>query len=66
MLIGELIGMLHRPSVVRPPFSKIFSKTAWPIEAKFQVAPPWVGGTKVCSGHLGHMKKSSSPEPKCQ
>ena len=38
--------------------------------------PAWVGGTKVCSGHLGHMtkvtampiygknsSKSSSPEP---
>ena len=38
--------------------------------------PPWIGGTKVCSRHLGHMtrmaatpiygknpSKSSSPEP---
>ena len=45
------------PSSVRhrPPFSNIFSETAWPIEAKFHVEPPWVGGTKVCSGRLGHM-----------
>ena len=54
--------MVRRPSVVvrrRPSLtiSKIFfSKTAWPIKAKFYVEPPWVGGTKVCSRHLGHMK----------
>ena len=61
----------------RPQCSNIFfSETAWPIKAKFYVEPPWVGGTKVCSRHLGHMtkmavtpimvktlKKSSSPEP---
>ena len=47
-----------RPSVVRPSstISNIFfSKTAWPIKAKFYVEPPWEGGTKVCSRHLGHM-----------
>ena len=57
-------------------FSKIFSsKTTWPIKTIF-VEPPWVGGTKVCLRHLGHMtkmaatpiygkspQKSSSPEP---
>ena len=48
------------PSVVHPPFSKIFSKTDRPIEAKFHVEPPWVGGTKVCSGHLGHMTKAAA------
>ena len=35
---GELIvyPSSRRPSVVRPPFSKIFSsETAWPIKAKF-------------------------------
>ena len=52
-------------SVVCPlsvqPFSKIFfSKTTWPIEAKFHVEPPWVGGTKVCSGHLGHVTKMAA------
>ena len=54
--------MLHRPlSVVHPPFSKIFfSKTAGPIEAKFHVETPWVGGTKVCSGDLRHMTKMAA------
>ena len=36
-----------RPSI-RPQCSKIFSKTAW------------VGGTKVCSRHLGHMTKMAA------
>ena len=54
-----------------------FLETAFPIEAKFYVEPPWNGGTKVCSNGLGHMtkmaampiygqnlkKKSSSLEP---
>ena len=84
-LTGELIGNpwsgAGRPSVRRPSvrpfaFSNIPSETAWPIKAKFYVEPPWVGGTKVCSRHLGHMtkmaatpiygknpSKSSSPEP---
>ena len=66
-LIGELIvypwsGVRRRPSVVRrtssvvrrPQCSNIFfSETAWPIKAKFYVEPPWVGGTKLCSRHLG-------------
>ena len=63
-LIGELIGFSLsgvRPSSVRPQCSKIFfSKTAWPIKAKFYVEPPWVGGTKVCSRHLGHMTKMAT------
>ena len=33
------------------------SETSGPIKAKFIVEPPWVGGTKVCSRHLGHMTK---------
>ena len=67
---GELIGYPWsgvRPSVrpssvvVRSQCSKIFfSKTAWPIKAKFYVEPPWVGGTKVCSRHLGHMTKMAA------
>ena len=61
-LSQRLIGELVRPFVVvvrrRPQYSKIFfSKTAWPIKAKFYVEPPWEGGTKVCSRHLGHMTK---------
>ena len=66
-LIGELIvyqwsGVRRRPSVVRrPQCSNIFfSQTAWPIKAKFYVEPPWVGGTKFCSRHLGHMTKMAS------
>ena len=54
-----------------------FLETGWPIEAKFDVEPPWDGGTICCSNSIGHMtnmatmpiygkslKKSSSPEPK--
>ena len=80
-LTGELIGFpwsgVRPSSVVRPStISNVFSsETAWPIKAKFSVEPPWVGGTKVCSWHLGHMTKmaatpiyvntlqKSSPEP---
>ena len=37
-------------------FSNVFSlDMARPIEAKFHVAPPWDGRTKVCSNGLGHM-----------
>ena len=52
-LIGELIVypwsvVRRRPSVLRPQCSNIFfSETAWPIKAKFYVAPPWEGGMKV-------------------
>ena len=60
-------------------FSNIFSsETTGPIEAKFDMEPPWDGGTKICSNGPGHMtkmaampiymvktlKKASSPEPK--
>ena len=37
-----------------------FSKTACRIKAKFYVEPPWVGGMKVCSRHLGHMTKMAA------
>ena len=68
-LIGELIG--YSWSGVRPSSSVVvhrrsqcskifFSKTAWPIKAKFYVEPLWVGGTKVCSRHLGHMTKMAA------
>ena len=66
-LIGELIvypwSGVRRPSasVVCPQCSNIFfSKTAWPIKAKFYVEPPWVGGTKLCLQHLGHMTKMAA------
>ena len=59
-------------------FSNVFFlETAKPIEAKFQMEPPWDMGTKVYSNFPGHMtnmavmpifdknlKKSSSLEPK--
>ena len=67
-LIGELIvypwsGVRRRPSssVRRPQCSNIFfSGTAGPIKTKFYVEPPWVGGTKFCSRHLGHMTKMAA------
>ena len=67
-LIGELIvyqwSGVHRlrlPSVVRPQCSNIFFlQTAWQIKTKFYVEPPWVGGTKFCSRHLGHMTKMAA------
>ena len=58
--------MLRRPADARPSiswrsqFSNIFSETAWPIKAKCYVEPPWIGGTKVCPRHLGHMTKMAS------
>ena len=65
------------PSVVRrSQCSNIFfSETTWSIKAKFYMEPSWVGGTKFCSRHVGHMTKmaatpiygknlqKSSPEP---
>ena len=33
------------------------SETALPIKAKFYVAPPWEGGTKVYINGPGHMTK---------
>ena len=60
---GELIvyPSSRRPSVVRPPFQKIFfSETAWPIKAKFYVEPPWEGGTKVYINGPGHMTKMAA------
>ena len=62
---GPASVVVVRPSVVRLPqcSSIFFSENAWPIEAKFYVAPPWVGGTKFCSQHLGHMTKmAATPE----
>ena len=38
-------------------FIFFFLETAWPIEAKFYVEPPWDGGTKVWSNGLYHMTK---------
>ena len=57
--------MVRRPSGVnrRPSFTMLkdlLLQTAWPIKAKFYVEPPWVGGTKVCSLHVGHMTKMAA------
>ena len=54
---GELIGYpwsgVGRLSVRRPSFTIsniFFSKTTWPIKAKFNVESPWVRGTKFVCG----------------
>ena len=64
---GELIvypcsGVRPSSSVVRSStISNIFSsETAWPIKAKFNVEPPWEGGTKVCINGPGHMTKMAA------
>ena len=56
------IPMVRRPSYVvhRSQCSNIFSESAWPIKAKFYVEPPWEGGTKFCSRHVGHMTKMAA------
>ena len=42
-------------------FSNIFSsEITGPIEDKFHMEPPWVGGTKVCSNGPGHMTKMAA------
>ena len=53
-----------------------FLETAWLVETKFFVEPPWDGGMKICSTGPSHMTKmaimpiygknlkNSSPEPK--
>ena len=42
-------------------FSNIFSsETTGPIKAKFHMASPWDGGTKVCSNSPGHMTKMAA------
>ena len=58
---GDLI--VYPWSGVRPSstISNIFfSETAWQLKAKFYVEPYWVGGTKVCSLHFGHMTKMAT------
>ena len=53
--------MVRRPSVRRLPFSKIlFSKTAWPIKAKFHMEPQWDRGMKVCLRGLCHITKMAT------
>ena len=38
----------------------LIEKPKLPIKAKFYVEPPWIGGTKFCSRHLGHMTKMAA------
>ena len=67
-LIGELIvypcsGVRRcRCRRCRPPFSNGFtSETAWPIETKFYLEPPWEGrGAKVYINGPGHMTKMAA------
>ena len=50
-----------RPSVRRPPFSKIFfSETAWPIKAKFYMKHLWEGRTNVFINNPCHMTKMAA------
>ena len=52
-----MLSVVH-PSVRRPQYLNIFSsETAGPIKVKFHMAPPWDGGTGVCSNGPGHMTK---------
>ena len=65
--VGELIVYSWsgvRPSsyvVRRSQCSNIFfSETAGQIKDILYVEPPWIGGTKVCSRHLGYMTKMAA------
>ena len=70
-LIGELI-LYPCSSICRhcrcrrcccrhPPFSNVFSsETAWPIKTKFNVEPPWEGGTKDYINGPGHITKMAA------
>ena len=53
-----------RPSIVRhrrPQFQTSSSlKLLGRSKPKFYVELPWVGGTKVCSRHLGHVTKMAA------
>ena len=46
--------------MIDTPISIFFSKTAWPIKAKFHMESQWDGGTKACSRGLGHMTKMAT------
>ena len=64
-LIGELIGYSWsgvRPSVRRPStmLKDLLLQNRLANKSQIYVEPPWVGGTKVCSRHLGHMTKMAA------
>ena len=58
LIVYPFLGV--RPFNFYPPFSKIFSQTAWPIKAKFHVEPPLEGGTKVCINGQGQVTKMAA------
>ena len=65
--MDELIGYPCsgvRPSYVRrrrrPQFQTSSLKPLARSKLNFDVEPPWVGGTNVCSRHLGHMTKMAA------
>ena len=41
----------------RPQSSNICFESAWPINTKFHVEPPWEGGNKIYINGPGHMTK---------
>ena len=58
-------GQGHSLTLVQGHSDSIFSnvfflETAWPIEAKFYVEPPWDGWMKVWSNGLGHITKMAA------
>ena len=63
-LVGELIvypwSVVCPSASIRPQCLNIFLETAGQIKAKFYMEPPWVGGTKFCLQHLGHMTKMAA------
>ena len=54
-----LVSVVHRLSSTHNS-NIFFSETAGPIKTKFHMEPPGDGGTKVCSGGLGHMTKMAA------
>ena len=61
-LTGELIGYpwIRRLSSVHSHFQTSSPLKPWAIKAKFDVEPPWEGGTKVCINGPGHMTKMAA------
>ena len=68
-LIGELIvypwSGVRRPSSVgvrrlSTMLKHLLLRNRSADQAKFYVEPPWVGGMKFCSRHLGHMTKMAA------
>ena len=52
---------IGRPPSRRPHSLNILSsETAGPIKVKFHMAPPWDGGTKVCSNSPCHITKMAT------